>query len=180
MVLCRALLRPRERLMAPLWMSWGLYCLSWTGTVWLWWTEELWLCGWRRWEVSAFLNRLWEILVPCSLRKTCLGKGPHLLEKMTTCRFWVNDISRDSFHSLFFLWSGVWAIHKIWTEALKICLLLGKKTHKRRHFYDICVACMIQIFWQIAKLKEEAACCGYNAFLKTNIDLKAESWAWLF
>lgn len=47
-VLCRALLRLRRRLMAALWTSWGLYCLSWTGTVWLWWTEEHWLCGWRR------------------------------------------------------------------------------------------------------------------------------------
>lgn len=72
--LCRAPLRLMGRSMATLWTSWGLYCLSWTGTVWRWWTEELWLCGWRRWEVSAFLKRRWEILVPCSLRKTCSGK----------------------------------------------------------------------------------------------------------
>ncbi len=80
-VLCRAFLRLRGRLMAPHWMSWGLCCLSWTGTVWLWWTEELWPCGWRRWGVSAFLKRVWETLVPCSLRKTCSGKGNDLTWK---------------------------------------------------------------------------------------------------
>lgn len=80
-VLCRALLRLRRRLMAPLWTSWGLYCLSWIWTVWLWWTEKHWLCGWRRWEASVFLKRLWEILVPCSLTRIYLGKGSHPLEK---------------------------------------------------------------------------------------------------
>lgn len=89
-VLYRALLWLRGSLMVPLWMSWGLYCLSWTGTVWLWWTKELWLCGWRRWGVSAFLKRLWETLVHFSLRETYLGKATHLLEKtshvLITCQ----------------------------------------------------------------------------------------------
>lgn len=73
-LLCRAPIGLNGRLMGPPWTSWGLYCLSWTGTVWPWWTEERWLCGWRRWEVSAFLKRLWEISVRSSLKKTCLGK----------------------------------------------------------------------------------------------------------
>lgn len=73
-VVCRLLLRLPGRLMAPLWTHSGLWCPSWTGTVWLWWTGKLWICVWRRCKTSAFPKKHSKTLVPCWHRETCSGK----------------------------------------------------------------------------------------------------------